>query len=958
MKINLVELEHQKEAINAILDNIPEVIEEKYNNIYSNPLLNIKFDNEQKVYDEKKFIDIKMETGTGKTYVYTRTMYELNREYGFFKFIIIVPSRAIKEGTKNFIESDYANQHFSKFFHNKRIALHTLQALKSTAKGKRKNIPASIIEFCNSTSNEKNTIQCLLLNDDLLGTDKWLSKNDYDQTLWGGISCPIDAISNTRPIVIIDEPHKFKKDNKVFNVIKQRIKPQMIIRFGATFPEITIGRGKNAVKQKDYFQGIPQYDLNAVEAFNQDLVKGVDIQFPVISNDELNVYKVKNVSKSKLVLSQGNNSWDIGVGEDLSDVGGGFHGDVTYEGNGKLSNDLELQEGMELCEGIFTNSYQEILIKQAIDAHFKKEVENFHRENSYRVKTNALFFIDSIDSYRKEDGWLKQTFERLLKEKLDELLNEYKSGEYYEFLLATKKDLNLSHGGYFAKDWGEPDDSAIAEEVQDILHKERTLPFKKENGEWNIRRFFFSKWTLREGWDNPNIFTICKLRSSGSENSKIQEVGRGLRLPVDEKGNRLSNQEWRLNYIVGWNEREFTSKLIGEINKDSKIEINKEKLTEDMISIICRARNIDEETLLEQLDEQNIIKRNNDFKENGYEKFIELYPEILQVEVKKGKIIDSTTPKRQKVKLKLNNWKKIEHIWKELTKRYMVCFERLNNNEITALFNNVLNYEDVFDENKTIKIIIQKTQKTDGNKINSTETYEENVNISGSGKCQYNDFVTEIAKRTLIPIKIIHDCLWKKLKEFSDNGQSKDEINAKLNKTTLEKIIAIWKEEFIKTYSTKYNYDSLNFRIETSIMQNGSFLNEIEQGILGTNIANDVEVDERNLYEKPIAYDSTIEHEVEKHNPPSHIKVFGKLPRRAIKVPTYTGGSSTPDFIYATEKDGKIDLTLLIETKAEDMREAEKRALEAQSKLLKNIPNTKWKLVTNADEVSELLNKL
>ena len=115
MKINLIELEHQKEAIQAILDNMPEVV--SCDNVYTNPILNVAFDNVQQVYDEKKFIDIKMETGTGKTYVYTRAMYELNQKYGIFKFIIIVPSKAIKEGTKNFIESDYAKQHFSQFFH-------------------------------------------------------------------------------------------------------------------------------------------------------------------------------------------------------------------------------------------------------------------------------------------------------------------------------------------------------------------------------------------------------------------------------------------------------------------------------------------------------------------------------------------------------------------------------------------------------------------------------------------------------------------------------------------------------------------------------------------------------------------------------------------------------------------------------------------------------------------------
>ena len=956
MKINLLELEHQKEAITAIKENIPEVKVD--DNVYANPLLNIDFDNEQLVYDDKKFIDIKMETGTGKTYVYTRTMYELNQELGLFKFIIVVPNLAIKEGTKNFIESDYAKQHFSRFFPNKKLVLHVLQPLKSVANGKRKNIPASIMEFCNSTSNEKNIIQCLLLNDALLAADKWLLKNDYDQALWGGINCPIDAIAATRPVVIIDEPHKFKKENKAFKSINEKIKPQMIIRFGATFPEVTIGKGKNKIITKHYFRGVPQYDLNAVKALNQDLVKGINVQTPLISDEELNVYKVKSVTKDKLVLSKGTKTWEIGVGEDLSNVGGGFHGDVTYEGHKKLSNDLELSENMELCEGVFTNSYQEILIKQAIDAHFDAEILNFHRDNGYKVKTNALFFIDSINSYRKSDGWLKQLFERLLTDKLDELLKIYLDGEYHDFLIATKDNLRLSHGGYFANDWGEVDNTAIIDEVQDVLHKERTLPFKKENGEWNIRRFFFSKWTLREGWDNPNVFTICKLRSSGSETSKIQEVGRGLRLPVDEKGNRLSGEEWRLNYIVGWNEKEFALKLRNEINKDVTVELNKEKLTDGMIKFICKVRNIDENTLLEQLDEQNIIKRTNEFKENGYEKFIELYPEILQQGLKVGKIVSYDMPKKSKVKLNLDNWKKIKQVWDELTKRYMICFDRFDESEVCRLFSKALSKDEIFNNNKMIKVSVQKTQKTLENKISYTESYEQVSNLGGVGKIKYNDFVINLAKSTLIPVRIIHDSLWERLKAFSREGYSKEEINAMLNRESLQKIIESWKDEFVKTYATKYNYDALNFKIGTSIIENGSFKDELEQGLIGINTANDVEVDERNLYKKTIAYDSEIEHEVEKQFVPQKIKVFGKIPRKAIKVPLYTGGSSTPDFIYAIEKDDKIDLTLLVETKAKDMRDAEKRAIMAQSKLFENISNVQWELVTTADEMKNIFEKL
>lgn len=952
MKIHLEELEHQENAINCILNSFPELDNINTSN-YSNPLV-------KKACDIKQFIDIKMETGTGKTYVYTRAMYELHRKYGMYKFIIVVPSLAIKEGTKNFIISDYAKQHFSKFFPNIRL---DLQQIKSgdfaVKKGRRKNIPTSIIQFCEATKNEHNSIQCLLISDKgfLDKSSSALFKDDFDQCI-GGYNCPIEAIKNCNPVVIIDEPHRFKQNGKTFTNIIEKINPQMILRFGATFPTETTGRGANKTTRVDYFRGEPQYDLGAVEAFNKDLVKGVSVQFPDLATSEQNIYKVKSVSRNLLVLSQNNKDFEINVGEDLSDVGGGFDGDITYEGNGKLSNELELQTGMELVEGIFSNSYQEQLIQQTIDAHFEKEIENFNR-NGFKIKTITLFFIDSIESYRNENGWLKETFERLLIQKLNNLLEVFKNGKYHDYLLATKNDIAKSHGGYFAKDWGESDDSAISDEVQDILHKERTLQFKKENGEWNIRRFFFSKWTLREGWDNPNVFTICKLRSSGSEISKIQEVGRGLRLPVDEQGNRLADS-WMLNFIIGWNEKEFGKKLVDEINSDSKIKLNKEKLTDEMIATICKIKNTDEETLLENLDNNNVIKRNNDFKEGGYDKLLEMYPELLQVNLKNSKVITPSMENKKKIKLRKNNWKQIESLWKEISKRYMLILEKLDKKELEELFNQVLSEENnVFDNNEYISTTIIKTQKdNENNQVTHTESHTDVENITNLGCIDYGKFVSQIAKRTSIPIQIIHSCLWNKLLEWSKQGFATIDINKKLNQRTLDNICNTWNNIFAETYATKYKYDKLNYNIDTSIYKNGSFIDELEQGLIGTILAKDIEDDERNLYEQPIAFDSSIEHEVEQQKAPQNIKVFGKIPRKSIKVPTYTGGSTTPDFIYVTEKDNNIKVTLLVETKAKEIRMSENRAVKAQEKLFKDIPNVEWKLVTNPKEVKDILRSL
>lgn len=150
-------------------------------------------------------------------------------------------------------------------------------------------------------------------------------------------------------------------------------------------------------------------------------------------------------------------------------------------------------------------------------------------------------------------------FERLLKEKLIDTIGKLteQENEYKEYLQESLDNIRACHAGYFAQDNSSSDED-IATEINDILNgKKKLLSFKDKDGKYMLRRFLFSKWTLKEGWDNPNVFTIAKLRSSGSDISKLQEVGRGLRLPVDECGNRISNQEFTLNYIVDFTEADF-----------------------------------------------------------------------------------------------------------------------------------------------------------------------------------------------------------------------------------------------------------------------------------------------------------------------------------------------------------------------------------------------------------------
>ena len=198
-------------------------------------------------------LDIKMETGTGKTYVYTKTIYELHKRYGFNKFIIAVPSLAIKAGTAQFLQDSYAKKHFAdSCSYDAEIEPLVLTAPKNKKKG-RSYFPGVVSDFVKGSCHNTNKIYVLLVNMQMLTGAKVLTKDDYDYGVEGFYK-PLDAIAATKPIVMIDEPHRFSRDQKAFKVITEQIKPQAIIRYGATFPEITNGRGKNKITGRLYNQ--------------------------------------------------------------------------------------------------------------------------------------------------------------------------------------------------------------------------------------------------------------------------------------------------------------------------------------------------------------------------------------------------------------------------------------------------------------------------------------------------------------------------------------------------------------------------------------------------------------------------------------------------------------------------------------------------------------------------------
>lgn len=946
MKIHLEELQHQRDALDAILAAFPRV--DSYtpvdsqglanSSVIANPLL-------AGAYQENHFIDVKMETGTGKTYTYTRMMYELHERLDLFKFIIVVPSVAIKEGAKAFLTADYARQHFKKFFPQVDLVFNTISSGDFSARKGRKNIPNAIREFAEADTNNKNQIHVMLLSDKgyLDKVNSSMFKDDYDSNIFGDSTSPIEMLAKTRSVVIIDEPHRMARGNNTYANIMDKLKPEMIVRFGATFPTVTTGRGRNKITTTDYFRGDePQFNLTAIDAFNQDLVKGVAIYIPenVSRSDS---YKVKAAKATEMTLEHEGHEYVVKVGDNLSEIDSRFENNLTYEGK-RLSNELEISTGMNLVADIFTNSYQEILLQQAINAHFEAERENFLRDG-YKLKTNALFFIDNIASYREENGWLKKTFEKLLKQKLECLIEKETDAEYKAFLQATLADIPAAHGGYFAEDSkAKGADDKISEEIDVILrNKNKSLAFKDEVGNWNTLRFFFSKWTLREGWDNPNVFTIAKLRSSGSESSKIQEVGRGLRLPVDEAGNRLSDEAWYLNFIIDESEREFAAQLQGEINSEAVEAIpENEEISNSIIEKLkVSGFGANKREIINKLYDMNVI--DDDDKVIDAVKLRSLLPKVKAGKIKKAKQEVKT------VKLKKENWNKIKDFWKEMSARYMIEFERETVEEqLPELFAEVLTDDGVFDNNRALSMTIFRTQHG-AEAITVDENSSTVENHLALGRLVYKDFIRQISRQTNLPLLLVHKVMVERLKDLE-----KDEIEQIINEKTCSNIVATWQEKFREVFAQKYKYNALAFKAKTSVMKGDEFVDEIAEGMIGT-IPVNVEDDPRNLFEEVFVDSEIPEADIARIIPDKEVvKVFGKIPRKAIQVPTYTGGTTTPDFVFAANN----GLYILVEAKSNELRDAEVVAVNAQGNFFGLDSKIVWKKVTKKTEVEELLSNL
>lgn len=470
-----------------------------------------------KTLSNKLNIDILMETGTGKTFTYLNLIFELHKVYKQNKFIIFVPRKAILESVKQNIRltKDYF---YNQYKHH--LKIYTYEGSKSQS---------AIINHYIKNTDELSV--AILTNSAIDKKDNILNKTS--ESLFNAKSI-FENIAALNPISIIDEPHLLK--GEAFNAYFGKIKA-LYFRFGATFP-----------KEKGFELSNVAYCLDSISAFRKYLVKQIRVH--TISKDSRAPFLLSANSKSAKLsfLKAGIEKHDTFTkSTDLGRLDSSLSGvsivkitkDKVYLSNGET---LEKTKSYKLQESEIST-----LLEKTIHLHFEKEAILFQKN----IKALSLFFIPNIEDFREIEGkdapFIKNEFERLYKQKRAEILSNPNLPQNYKDYLARDFDKsgNLRvHQGYFSGDSQgiskkkeNTKENIEANDIKMILgQKEKLLSFDTP------LRFIFSVWALQEGWDNPNIFTLTKLANSSSDTSRHQQVGRGLRICVNNEGKRITHR--------------------------------------------------------------------------------------------------------------------------------------------------------------------------------------------------------------------------------------------------------------------------------------------------------------------------------------------------------------------------------------------------------------------------------
>lgn len=867
-------------------------------------------------------LDIEMETGTGKTYVYIKTMFELNKQYGWNKFIIVVPSIAIREGVaKSF---NMLEEHFMEYY------------------GKKARwfvYDSGNLQQVDSFSSESGLSVMIINTQAFAASMKEGGRNKESRIIYSkrdefGSRRPIDVIAANNPIVIMDEPQKMEGDATQAGI--KRFNPLFVLNYSAT--------------HKTKHNTI--YALDALDAYRQKLVKRIHVKGFEIKNlrgtssflylDEI-VLSPKQPPMARIEFETKTASGNIvrkakafGIGDNLREESGlaeyeGFTiSEINIRGYVTFLNGITLRRG-EVIGDTNELTMQRVQIRETIKSHFEKERQLFKRG----IKCLSLFFIDEVakyKSYDEEGNEVKGVFHKMFEEEYlrlinnefhiwDEEYNEYlrrfSAQEVHRGYFSIDKKTNRMIDGKVEKKTGLSDDISAYDLI--LKNKERLLSFDEPT------RFIFSHSALREGWDNPNVFQICTLRHSNSTTAKRQEVGRGLRICVDKNGTRMDaellgddvHEVNQLTVIANESYADFTSALQRETR-----EVLRERATKATIDYFENKKiKMGEEIhtiseseashIIVYLEDNGYIDDNKNitaaYREAVTNGTVVPLPEKLQP-IAEGvtRLINSIfDPKaledmivEDKVAIRENklneNFNKAEFqaLWKEINHKYVYS---VSYNSEELIHNAILHINADLDVKQLRYVMIEgKQDEKDVLEFGDTRSQSRTLTDVCTSTVKY-DLVGDIAKganltrRTVVQIlKGINES---KLYLFKNNPEE-----------FIRKVISIIREqkstmivEAIQYNMTEDKYDSDIFTVKSKMDFDKAY--EAKKHI--TDYVFSDSKGERNFA-----------HDLDEA---SEVVVYAKLPR-SFHIPTPVGNYA-PDWAIAMEKDGIKHIFFIAETK-------------------------------------------
>ncbi|GAA6881934.1 type III restriction-modification system endonuclease [Helicobacter pylori] len=936
MKIKFKRLDYQEKCLNQILGVFKGIyLRESENDAQriSNPVFEIGelkdllLENIQNLRSKQKITqgsvgidkslncDILMETGTGKTFCFLECVYALHQNYHLSKFIVLAPSNAIKLGvlksieiTREFFKSEYS------------IHLESYEDVERFILASNHKCCVLVMTF-SAFNKEKNTINQSCLE---------------NTNLFNGAKSYMQALASIRPIVILDEPHRFLGD-KTKKYLEQ-LNALITLRFGATF--------------KDDYKNLI-YALDSKKAFDCALVKSISVASVGESQEcflelkgavktqndyeaAINYTNLENKTQSVKVKKHDN----LGVVTQISALEDYIVEKITKT-EIRFLNGFNLLLDQKEPFSYLLEGEQEVMLKEAIKSHFEREEGLFKKG----IKALCMVFISGVNSYLSENeqpAKLVLLFEKLYQQKLEEVLKkEDLDDNYRAYLERTKDDIYKVHGGYFAKSKKESDEAQVIALI--LKEKEKLLSFDSD------LRFIFSQWALQEGWDNPNVMTICKLAPSHSNITKLQQIGRGLRLAVNDKGERITKEHADFDFvnelvvIVPQVEGDFVGAIQQEISEHSLIkqvfsgeELEKSGIVKkgyygallETLEGLGFGEKTDDENFKLTLNQNEFLEKEPELeklKDEKYLDFEKLKDFLKDRLVSHFRVRNKNERKSEKIKINKENFKKFETLWEGLNHQARIAYAIDSESLIDEIVKNINSSFNV--KSKIVSVTTHKKVETMGNDA-KTESFEQKSACVWS----LHEFISALSNKVKLSFKSV-------AKVLENIDENKFELIKKNEQESLRRLEELFLEIIYQNIKDKISYQMRETTIKNR--KNDAFydekgeIREFLDGSLGVDkyeIKNS-SAQEKCLYENFMQVDSEIEKDTIEESNDTKIIVFGKLPR--VKIPIGLNQTYSPDFGYVVENNDKKVL-LVVETKGveneNELREEEKRKISTAKK--------------------------